>query len=98
MYSSVLNIKYARFEILVSSLVSIKKVVDIFVNKVYYQESYTLFYILIIFLYSSVITVAVWLNNNFQTLKQILINQAGVRYPEVPKYLKHVYKHKMVKC
>ena len=55
------------------------------------------FYILIIFLYSSVITVAVWLDNNFQTLKQILINQAGVRYPEVPKYLKHVYKHKMVK-
>ena len=68
MYSSVLNIYYARSEILVSCLVYcfFKQIVDIFFNKAYYQESYIL-----IIEYSSVVIVAEWLDESFESQSRL---------------------------
>jgi hypothetical protein len=60
----VLNINYARSEILVSCLVYcfFKQIIDIFFYKAYYQESNIL-----IIAYSSVVTVAEWLDGSFES-------------------------------
>ena len=73
MYSSDLNINYARSEILVLLyalyiLINcfFKQIVDIFFNKAYSQESYIL-----IIEYSSVFTVAVWLDGSFESQSRL---------------------------
>ena len=43
-----------------------KQIVDIFFNKAYYQESYIL-----IIVYSSVVTVAEWLEGSFESQSRI---------------------------
>ena len=43
-----------------------KQIVDIFFNKAYYQESYIL-----IIVYSSVVTVAEWLDGSFESQSRI---------------------------
>ena len=53
-----------------------KQIVDIFFNKDYYQESNIL-----IISYSSVVTVAEWLDGSFESEK----SPAVVRDPKVPK-------------
>jgi hypothetical protein len=64
-----------------------KQIVDIFFfSKDYYQESYIL-----IIEYSSVVTIAEWLDGS--ALKRPVV----VRYPKVPKYVYHVFTLKTVK-
>jgi hypothetical protein len=64
-----------------------KQIVDIFFfSKDYYQESYIL-----IIEYSSVVTIAEWLDGS--ALKRPVV----VRYPKVPKYVYHVFMLKTVK-
>ena len=64
----VLNINYARSEILVSCLVYcfFKQIIDIFFYKAYYQESNIL-----IIAYSSVVTVAEWLDGSFESQNRL---------------------------
>jgi hypothetical protein len=63
-----MNINYARSEILVSGLAYcfFKQIVDGFFNKAYYQESYIL-----IIEYSSVVTVAEWLDGSFESQSRL---------------------------
>jgi hypothetical protein len=60
---------YAKSEILVFFI----KIVDIFFYKAYYQESYIL-----IIAYSSVVTVAEWLDGSFES-QQVITNQTDHR-------------------
>jgi hypothetical protein len=72
-YSSVLNINYARSEILVSclayndQLLLLNKLL-IFVSKAYYRESYTGIPIIE---HSSVVTVAKWLDGSFDSQSRL---------------------------
>ena len=79
-YSSVLNINYARSEILVSCLVYFffKQIVDICSNKAYYQELYIL-----IIENSSVVTVAEWLDGSFESQSRLEKPNSG-SIPESP--------------
>jgi hypothetical protein len=56
-----------------------KQIVDIFFYKAYYQESYIL-----IIAYSSVVTVAEWLDGNFESQSR-LENPNSSSIPESPK-------------
>ena len=56
-----------------------KQIVDIFFNKAYYQESYTL-----IIEYSSVVTVAELLDGNFESQSRLEKLSSG-SIPESPK-------------
>ena len=69
-----MNINYARSEILVSGLVYcfFKQIVDIFLSKAYYQESYIL-----IIEYSSVVTLADWLDGSFESQSRLEKSNSG---------------------
>ena len=56
-----------------------KQIVDIFFNKAYYQESYIL-----IIVYSSVVTVAEWLDGSFESQSRLEKPNSGST-PESPK-------------
>ena len=56
-----------------------KQIVDIFLNKAYYQESYIL-----IIEYSSVVTVAEWLDGSFESQSRLEKPNSG-SIPESPK-------------
>ena len=75
------HINYARSEILVSCLAYciFKQIVDIFFYKAYYQESYIL-----IIAYSSVVTVAEWLDGSFESQSRLEKPNSG-SIPESPK-------------
>ena len=75
-----MNYWYARSEILVSCLVYcfFKQIVDIFLNKAYYQESYIL-----IIEYSIVVTVVEWLDGSFESQSR-LENPNSASIPDSP--------------
>jgi hypothetical protein len=70
------------------SIAFLNKLLIFFFNKAHYQESYIL-----IIEYSSVVTVAEWLDGMVWKSK----SPAVIRYPKVPKYVYHVVKPKTVK-
>ena len=68
------------------SIAFINKLLIFFFKKAYYQELYIL-----IIEYSSVVTVAEWLDGSFESRPEL------VRFPKAPKYEYYVFKPKTVK-